>query len=460
MEKENKGQNRTICLLVLLANAIVRLLPIISYIGQDLTLTDPLGIGIFITGIVLLIAGLVLFKTKKETNISLPTGFLVVSILGYDSIESLRRPGFPLSNPFLLLSAISLFGLLLLFSWKGINSAISSTFSKVVTSGSKKKLATVAIVSVMLLPFLSNIRIAHATEIYDHENLTSANGKFHVTVYVYRDQDSMPDEDFYGFDILLHTESLAWFDWIDKVELQCSSVATFDDWQPKGGTTTGGSIGLTPGGPSVSIAIPLSDVRVSGAYTNKINWYLNFIPGNFQDAEFAAKVWVPSGTHLNWKLNVKATSGFGIMGGWQLWWIDTVAFSSFPINVLISTTEGGTTNDEPGLYSFDKDSQIDVHAIPTKSSIISGRNFAIGPPTFWKWVLTGPNGTMVYYANPLIMTLSAGNWSLTAYFKQLVVWIEYEYYHWISGMTVSMVSFEYYDMSWNLINVRMLRCIR
>jgi hypothetical protein len=442
---------------MLFANAIARLLPLMSYIGRGLIVADDmLGIKIIITGVVFLIASIIHLRTKKEKGIALPTIFLITSVFGFEVYESLTRSGFPLMYP--LLSAISFLVLLMIFGWKNVNSA-SAAISKVAASVSEKRLSkiqkklfTVAIVSIFLLSIFPNIRIARASTIVDHRNLTSADGKFRITVYIYKHEDTIDSKEFYGFNVLVHADNIAFFDWIERLDLYAPGF-TFDDWQPKDGGTTGGSITLTPSGPGISIAIPYSDVAVGGEYTDRISWWVNPIFSNPQDIEVAAKAWCLAGTPLYWKLYIKAWSGVVFMFTWTFFWLDTLEFSTFPVTVWVCGSKGGTTNDPPGLYSFTEPTTITVKAIPTEQGLF-------GPVEFWRWQLTGSSGTQYYFKNPLTITLGVGEWRLTAQFKQSFVWVGDEYYHWVSGAVVCNVIVFYCDMDWNVIYERSFKAIK
>ncbi|MEM3760870.1 MAG: hypothetical protein QXZ02_07175 [Candidatus Bathyarchaeia archaeon] len=124
--------------------------------------------------------------------------------------------------------------------------AVIAIYPRKNVKGSQKQLLVGLFTLLLMLP-LSNVRIAKASIFWGHADLISQNNKFMATVYIYKHESVVEGKEFYGFDILLHTDQLAYFDWIDKLEIYCLG-ATFDNWQPKSGLTTGGSISLTPSG--------------------------------------------------------------------------------------------------------------------------------------------------------------------------------------------------------------------
>ncbi|MGB9714293.1 MAG: InlB B-repeat-containing protein, partial [Candidatus Bathyarchaeales archaeon] len=154
---------------------------------------------------------------------------------------------------------------------------------------------------------------------------------------------------------------------------------------------------MTPGGPSVSISLPISHVTVSGAYTEKISWFMNPISTNPQDIEAAASLWIPSGNVLRWEIRVVAYSGVYVFPAYVFYWEDTAEWITQLLS--ISATSGGTTNPSPGNYIYGFGSSVTVTA-----TAYSGYYFDY-------WVLDGAT----VYSNPITVTMNSDR-TLKAYF--------------------------------------------
>jgi hypothetical protein len=427
MQKEKKDKKvRLLCILLLFTNAFIRLL--LSY-GSFHT---PIGASVATTGIIALIVGIIdIFLRNEEWITAFALAFVMMQDAALCRIIPLQQ------NVFLMISTLSLVS---------IGIAIYIEEKKKYSIYSIKRKPKAALIVLML--FLSTVSIfsVNASEIVDHRDLTSSSSKFKVSVYVYKYEDIMQSKDFYGFWILLHSDEIPYFDWVD-IELLCCTGSVIDDWQPREGLTTGGNIGLTPSGPSVSIAFPLSDIKVNGKYTNKISWFVNPLLNNPQDLEFATKLWCPTGTPLYWKLHVLPISGVTFLFCWHECWRDSAELSTFPINLQVCGNDGGTTNYSQGIYSYERPTTITITAIPSEST------------EFWKWELTSTKGVKkVYFDNPLTLTVNNGSWSLKCFFKRSLIWVTHRYYQWRSVL-VYVVCIEDYDMSWKYIGCRTLRWI-
>jgi hypothetical protein len=189
-------------------------------------------------------------------------------------------------------------------------------------------------VSMLLIAFrFVNIPMTKAngsSTIVFHGDIQSKAGDFMITLYVYKYSSTVLGEDYYGFDILLHTDTIAYFRLIQKLVMYCPN-ATFDDWQPKAGST-GGDISLTPEGPSISVSVPGSDLRLSGAYSNTLDWYCNLIGANIQDLEFAARCWTNDTTEpLGWSIKVDAFSITSFLWAESIQWHDTAYYGNLAI---------------------------------------------------------------------------------------------------------------------------------
>lgn len=426
--------------ILLLVNASVRLLFIIGGCIFGNFSAIPIEMTLLITGILTLSAGIVILAVEIHGRViagMIASWVAIVITLGFDVWLCTIVP--PLQNFFLWVSVASLIAIVIEY----IALYIEYKKPKAISSASKTSL----IVLMLTLSFFVGIGSVKANQIVDHQDLTSSNGKFKVSVYVYKYENIIQSKDFYGFWVLLHTDELPYIDWVNRFELLCSSESIIDDWQPRDGLTTGGSIGLTPSGPSVSIAIPMSDTKVDGKYTNKISWFVNPLSISPQDLEFATKLWIPIGTPLYWKLGIEVVSGDSFLWAWHECWRDCLEFSTFPVNLQVSTGKGGTTNHKPGTYCYEQPTTTTVTAIP------SGSN------EFWKWEVTDGRVKKVYFENPLTVTLANGTWTLTCYFKQSIIWIGHSCYHWTSGAICCIVYVAYFDMDWNFIGLKIFRWI-
>jgi hypothetical protein len=217
---------------------------------------------------------------------------------------------------------------------------------------------------IMLSIFVGSVK---ASVFYDHANFSSHNGKFTVKVIVYKHEDVIQEKDFYGFEIDLHTDCIAYFDWIERLSIRASS-GHFDGWQPKEGLmSSGGKIGLSPSGPSISIGIPSSHVVIGGEYTNKISWYVNPIGGNPQDLEFAAALWTTDiYSDFKWEVYVNAYSyAYG-----HLYWHDYVTYSTFGGGCPILSVYDGSDYVEEGL--------LDIHN-PEGTDLVYDHSLASTP---------------------------------------------------------------------------------
>ncbi len=315
---------RIVSLLVLALNCLCRLMFIRSYMST-------IGMTVIVNGLLMLIGCCIItLSTRKPELIAAAClGFsAALEVMMYNTLP-------PIGNPFLWISVLSLIIIAVtLWIQKNGKSSILS-ISKI-----PKKRILITLIPLMLLPFFMSVGAVKASTIVGHVNLTSKDGHFRVTIYIYQHEDTVANKDFYGFWVLLHTDDVAYFDWISKLELYFPG-ATFDDWQPRSGLTTGGSISITPTGPSVSIGLPLSDVSVSVTYTNKLSWFVNPLGSNPQDLEFAARAWTTSGTDLKWEITISAWSYFSVCGITVFFWHDTVKYSTpLPI-VYVHHRRGG-----------------------------------------------------------------------------------------------------------------------
>jgi len=300
---------RKISLVLLLSNAMLRLLL------SSGNLISPINRTIFTTGLLTLFGFFyVLFDLYHSEILS---AFIFAFSAG---TELLILP--IVQNVFLFLSILSLLALILSVYIEKNKENIKPLLR------SKKKLLTIVLIPLISISFLP-VNQVKASTIVDHVNFESNQNHFTVSVYIYKYEDTVEGKDFYGFWILLHTEDVAYFDWISYLELYFPG-ATFDDWQPKAGMTTGGSISLSPSGPSISISLPLSDVRVDGCFSDKLTWFVNPLGSNPQDLEFAARAWVNSGHELQWRIRIKAYSYWYIAGIPVYFWDDTAYYSTIP----------------------------------------------------------------------------------------------------------------------------------
>lgn len=315
------------CVVALLANAFIRLI-MIRHIGNSIELT------LVTTGVTMLSSSIIMLflKPRREDLITIA---IIASSIGLDVM--LYRVWSPLDNPFLLVSALTLLiiGAAIYIEKNGVHTNHSTSL---------KTVATLALAAILLYPFVANVQLAYASVIYNHENLTSTNGKFHATIYVYKHESAIDGKYFFGFDILLHTDNQAFFDWIEYLELYVPG-GTFDDWGPPEGMTTGCTISITPSGPSVSIILPLSDVRLYGEYTSTLRWFVNPIAlgENPRDIRFAAKLWTTS-SDIQWSISTKAWSGLVILWTWVYMWDDTMYYSTIPVPLPTRGGGGGGGN--------------------------------------------------------------------------------------------------------------------
>ena len=326
MEKTKKLNISRVCIIVLLANAFIRLIML-----RDIN--NPIELTLIFTGVTMLSSSIIMpFLESRKSELIAAT--IIASSIGLDVM--LYRVLSPLDNPFLWVSVLGLIaiGVAIYIEENGVPSHHSMN---------PKKIASLALVAMFLYPFVTNVQIAHASVVYDHANLTSVKGKFRVTVYVYKHESAVDGKYFFGFDILLHTDNQAFFDWIEYLELYVPG-GTFDDWGPKEGITTGCSISITPSGPIVGISLPTSDVRVDGEYTNTLKWFVNPMPmgANPQDLQFAAKLWATN-SNIQWRLSANAWSGIVIFTTWTYFWDDAIYYSTIPRPPVSVYRRGGST---------------------------------------------------------------------------------------------------------------------
>ncbi len=316
-EKTKKLNISRVCIIVLLANAFIRLIMLRH-------ISNPIELILISTGVTMLSSSIIMLFLESRKS-ELITAIIIASSIGLDVM--LYRVLSPLDNPFLWVSVLSLLivGTAIYIEENGVLSNHSI---------SPKKIASLALVAMFLYPFVTNVQLAHASVVYDHANLTSANGKFQATVYVWKHESAIDGKFFFGFDVLLHTDSQAFFDLIEYLELYVP-LGTFDDWGPPEGMTTGCTISVTPSGPAIGISLPLSDVHLYGEYTDTLRWLVNPLPlgENPRDLRFAAKLWTTN-SDIQWRLSVKAWSGLVVCWPTPVWvymWDDQMYYSTIPV---------------------------------------------------------------------------------------------------------------------------------
>ena len=303
-----------LCIVVLLANAFVRLVVVRN-------ISNPIELTLITTGVTML-SGSIIMLFLKPGKEGLITIAIIASSIGFDVMLYRVLP--LISNPFLWISVLTLLIV-------GTAIYMEKNGARLNHSASPKKIASLALAAIFLYPFIPNVQLARASVIYDHANLTSINGKFCATVYIYKHESAIDGKFFFGIDVLLHTDNQAFFDWIEKLELYVPN-AVFDDWGPTEGLSTGFSISLTPSGPSISVSMPMSDVRLGGEYTNTLRWFVNPIAAgeNPRDIRFAAKLWTTS-NDIQWRLTAKTWSGVVIFFTWVYFWDDIMSYSTIPL---------------------------------------------------------------------------------------------------------------------------------
>jgi len=381
LSERASAKRKLFCCLLLLPNSFVRLL----FFELE---SSPINVVLDFTG-VLLLSGAVAVTFLVHRKIETATmGIFTLTVL-------LDLTMFAFSGPISVIDAAGFVAM----SFASLMTLWARTQIKSVTQAISKSQATFLILLPLILT-CGQIKFVNASVIWDHIDLVSQDNKFMVTVYVYKYESVIENKEFYGFHILLHTDEPAYFAWIDKLEITCPN-ATFDDWQPKTSIdTVGGSISLTPGGPSLSISLSVSSqVIVHGTYTDSISWFINPIGANSMDIDVGAALWVPANTLLRWNLYVKAYSGVIIGFVWTPLWDDYAQWSSH-FDLTISNIAGGTTNPPPGVHTYRNGEQVTVMAIPDQHG------------SFFCWIA---DGLFPYIQNPITVSMDRDH-SVKAYF--------------------------------------------
>jgi hypothetical protein len=271
-----------------------------------------------------------------------------------------------------------------------VHNAIKGRISK--KEGRKMKRVAILLLIAIMMTFL--ISQCYASTIIDHATVDSDNDWFQLITYVHKDEDSVPGEDFYGFQMRVHAKHYS-----DHIYCEISVYSPegiFDKWEPTAGKK-GGTFGFSYGETiSFSVTCPEAYINVYGVNTHEISWQFSGCT-TVSDVDFACGMYTAEGATPHWTIEVYVYD-YTIIAGIPIeLWRDTATWSTHQLS--ISASYGGTTNPTFGTYTYTSDDSVTITASP-----YSGWHFDF-------WILDGTPK----YSNPITVTMDSDH-TLTAYF--------------------------------------------
>ncbi|MDH5374626.1 MAG: hypothetical protein OEW95_02300 [Candidatus Bathyarchaeota archaeon] len=246
----------------------------------------------------------------------------------------------------------------------------------------KRVVAILLFIVIMTATFL--MPQGYASIIVDHAIIDSENDWFQLISYVYNDEDSIPDEDFYAFQMRVHAKHYS-----DHIYCEISVYSPeglFDKWEPTEGKK-GGTFGFSYGETiSFSVTCPEAYVTVDGVNTHKISWQFSGCT-TASDVDFACGMYTAEGAFPHWTVEVYVYDYTNIAGIPVELWRDTLTWTTHHLS--ISATYSGTTTPTPGTYRYDYCESVTVKASATQSHY-----------KFSYWTLEGATA----YGNPINVT--------------------------------------------------------
>jgi len=218
----------------------------------------------------------------------------------------------------------------------------------------------------LVLPLLLLLTVAylapsvHAAIIVNHRDIDGTNGNMLVIVYVYKDEDSDPNEDFYAFQIRVHAKNIPGHMLTDLSIYSPEGIC--DRWEPTAGKK-GGSFSFSYGKTiSFSVTIPEAYIDVYGVNTHEISWRVSPCDDSW-DIDFGAGFYVPQDSPFHWTINVYVYC-YTIIAWFMVGlWEDTAYWSTIPSGGGGCPTLfvwNGTAYVEEGVLNIHAESDITV----------------------------------------------------------------------------------------------------